>query len=128
MVKRYEILPEHTYNLDEKGFLMGKIHKSVKVFARYLFENGSLIGVNEDGNREWITLMAAICADGTWVPPTLIYAGVQGSLRDTWLDGFDTGAHHCNFAASPTGWTNDDLGFEWVQMFIQVLYWGTEAQ
>jgi hypothetical protein len=66
IIKRYDILPSNTFNLDEKGFLMGKIRKTCRVFAKHLFENGSLIGVNEDGNREWITLLAAICADGTW--------------------------------------------------------------
>ncbi|KAF1349519.1 hypothetical protein EJ07DRAFT_139946 [Lizonia empirigonia] len=30
-------------------------------------------GVIQDGNREWITVVAAICADGSALPPAIIY-------------------------------------------------------
>jgi hypothetical protein len=53
VIKRYDILPSNMYNLDEKGFLMGKIHKTCRVFAKHLFENGSLIESIESGSRYW---------------------------------------------------------------------------
>jgi hypothetical protein len=35
---KYNILPENTYNMDEKGFMMGSIGKSKRVFSRQMWE------------------------------------------------------------------------------------------
>ena len=79
--------------------------------------NGRVLGVNEDGNREWITLMATICADGTWGRPLLIYPSSAGALQDTWLTGVDPTQHNVAFSATASGWTNDVLGAQWLENF-----------
>jgi hypothetical protein len=40
-----------------------------------------------DGNRENITVMVTICADGETIPPTVIYKGQ--SFSTTWHEGND---------------------------------------
>jgi hypothetical protein len=35
-VEEYNILPENTYNMDEKGFLLGRITKAKRVFPKDL--------------------------------------------------------------------------------------------
>jgi hypothetical protein len=35
---RYGIEPRHTYNMDEKGILMGKINRSKRIFSRKVWE------------------------------------------------------------------------------------------
>jgi hypothetical protein len=59
--------------MDEKGFLIGVIQERKRVFNRLLAEQGKLLGACQDGNREWVTLIGCICADGTYVAPSIIY-------------------------------------------------------
>ena len=67
----------------------------------------------QPGNREWVTLIAAINAAGWSIPPFLIFAGQyhlsawyeEDILRD-WV-----------IAVSDNGWTNNKLGVEWLKHF-----------
>ena len=100
--------------MDEKGFLIGRLQKTQRIFGRELYERGNLTGAGQDGSREWITVVATICADGTRLSPALIYKAVSGNLQDTWLSDFDPDEHDCHFASSPKGWTSDELGYSWL--------------
>jgi AraC-like DNA-binding protein len=110
----YKISADNIYNMDEKGFLIGRLQKARRVFARELYERGTLAGAGQDGSREWITVVATICADGTRLSPALIYKAISGNLQDTWLDDFEPDEHDCHFASSPKGWTSDELGYSWL--------------
>ena len=70
--------------------------------------------VCQDGNREWITILATIYADGSHLSPGLIYQAISGNIQDTWLQDFDPTEQSCFFASSSTGWTNDSLGDSWL--------------
>jgi len=98
-----------------KGFLIGVLQKVQRVFTKEAFEKGNLLGAGQDGNREWITVLATICMDGTFLPPALIYQAVSGNVQDTWLDDFNPEEQSASFASSPSGWTNDILGLSWLQ-------------
>ena len=100
--------------MDEKGFLIGVLQKTHRVYSLKALKQGLLKGAGQDGNREWITLIGGICMDGTPLPPAIIYRAESGNLQDTWLDEFDPKESICYFAASKTGWTNDALGFSWL--------------
>jgi hypothetical protein len=69
---KYGILDEDTYNFDETGFQIG-VEGSVKVVT------ASEIRLNpigrQPGDREWITLIAAVNAVGWLVPPFFIFKG-----------------------------------------------------
>jgi hypothetical protein len=39
-IDKYNILPENTYNIDKKGFIIGLIEKSKRVFSRQMWEKG----------------------------------------------------------------------------------------
>ena len=118
LVKRkqeeYEIEPGNTYNMDEKGFLIGVLQKTRRIFTRSWNKQEKLQGACQDGNRTWITLLACICADGTSLPPALIYPAVSGDIQDSWLDDFNP-ADGTYFASSPTGWTNNKLALDWLE-------------
>lgn len=106
------------YNMDEKGFLIGVLSKMKRIFSRRRYEEGGMKQLIQDGNREWITTIATICADGTALSPGLIYQATTGLIQDSWLQDFDSNIHRCFFASSPSGWTNDELGYQWlVQIF-----------
>jgi hypothetical protein len=74
-----------------------------------------LPGTDQDGSREWVTLSATICADGSSLLPALIYKAVSGDLQDSWLQDYDPQEHACWFASSSNGWTSDELGLNWLQ-------------
>jgi hypothetical protein len=113
-IEEYKISADNMYNMDEKGFLIGRLQKTRRIFTRELYERGNLAGAGQDGSREWITVVATICADGTRLSPALIYKAMSGNLQDTWLNDFEPEEHDCHFASSPNGWTSNELGYSWV--------------
>lgn len=61
-----------------------------------------------------MSLLAAICAVASILPPALIYQGESGNLRDTWTD--DIGQDTTYFASTPTGWSNNKIERQWLEM------------
>jgi len=114
-IQQYKVQPKNMYNMDEKGFLLGVCQKTKRVFNRQLHEQGYLKGAGQAGNRDWITVLATICADGTHLPPAIIYEGKSGDVSNSWLEDFDPKHQVAFFAASPNGWTNDELGRNWLE-------------
>ena len=100
--------------MDEKGFLIGVLQKMQRVYSKEAFQKGNIVAAGQDGNREWITLIATICMDGSWIPPTLIYQAVSGDIQDTWVTEVDPKEHQVHFASTATGWTNENLGYKWL--------------
>ncbi|KAM4067733.1 DDE superfamily endonuclease [Hirsutella rhossiliensis] len=113
-IEKYDIVPCNTYNMDEKGFLLGVINRTKRVFTLDLKKQGKLLGALQDGNRSWITFVACICQDMTSLPPFLIYQGKPGQVQDSWLTDFDPEHQSAFFTTSETGWTNHELGKEWL--------------
>ncbi|KIK20325.1 hypothetical protein PISMIDRAFT_106027 [Pisolithus microcarpus 441] len=67
-----------------------------------------------DGNKETITVMVTICADGSTILPTCIYKGQT----------FSTNWHQDNtlqasVAYSNKGWTDGTIGWLWIKDFDQ---------
>jgi hypothetical protein len=48
--------------------------------------SGQVTKSKQDGNREFISILACISAIGKWIPPLLIYKGESGDLISTWVD------------------------------------------
>ena len=92
--------------MDEKGFFIGQINATKRVFSREMKSSGKIIGAGQSGNRSWVTFVACICQDGSSLSPFLIYQGKKGQVQDSWLDDFDPENHSAFFTTSPTGWTN----------------------
>ncbi len=100
--------------MDEKGFLLGLLQKTRRVFSLKHLDSGKLLDAGQDGNREWITLIATICMDMTDIPPSIIYQAISGNIQDSWLTEYDPKEQSCFFASSATGWTNDELAYSWL--------------
>ena len=101
--------------MDEKGFSLGTMTKQYRIFTKEAVQRKRVLGHSQDGNREWITILATICADGTWCPPAIIFAGKTEYCQDSWVDDVELGRHQASFATSPNGWTNDKLGVAWLE-------------
>ena len=100
-INQYNIEPRHTYNMDEKGFLIGITGRSKRVFSRRTWEKKEVRAAIQDGNREWITVLACVCADGSHLPPSLIYQAVAGSIQSSWVEEIKPGEHSVRITSSP---------------------------
>lgn len=104
---KYGILDDDTYNFDETGFQMGFISTAKVVTGS---EKPGKAPITQPGNREWVTVIEAVCAGGWAVYPMIIYAGKKNigawyeELPDKW-----------RIAVSENGWTNDKLGVFWLR-------------
>ena len=103
------------YNWDEKGFLIGVANRTNRIMTREAYDNGRVTHASQDGNKEFISLLACVGADGTVLPPALIYKGSSGDLQDTWLEDWDASEQEAFFAATENGWNCDALGLQWLQ-------------
>jgi hypothetical protein len=102
------------YNMDEKGFMLGTTGRSKRVFSKRLWQQKRTRQALQDGSREWISILASVCADGTMLSPGIIYEGKSG-IQNTWLQDLIPGEHHASFAHSASGWSNNNLGLAWLE-------------
>jgi hypothetical protein len=105
------IQPEDIYNFDETGFAMGLISTQKVVTRAEYYGRRPIL---QAGNREWVTAIEAICADGYSLPPCIIFKG-QVALAG-WFDNLPK---DWRFEVSNNGWTTDEIGLRWLQkLFI----------
>ena len=114
-MEEYDVQPEDIYNMDEKGFLIGILSKCKRIFSKESYIAEGTKQRLQDGNREWITTIACICADGTSLCPGLVHQSAANKLQDTWLQDFQYETHSCFFTSSASGWTNDEIGLAWLR-------------
>ena len=100
--------------MDEKGFLLGVLQKMMRVYTKETLKQGLLLGAKQDGSREWITLVGCCCADGTALPPSIIYQAKSEQVHDLWLNDWKPEEEEAYFSASESGWTNEEIGFSWL--------------
>lgn len=115
-IEKYNITAENIYNWDEKGFLIGRSSISKRVMSLQAYKQAKIKHVQQDGSREFISLLACICADGSVLPPALIYEGASNDLQSTWVEDLKEN-DKAYFAATATGWTCDQLGLSWLRKF-----------
>jgi hypothetical protein len=94
---------------------MGVCASKRRIVPKSKLQTGKTLGSAQDGSRQWTSLLACICADGSVLPPALIYQAESGDLMDTWLDDFDDSREQAYFTSSKKGWTNDELGLAWLK-------------
>jgi len=75
VVNKYEIKPQNMYNMDEKGVQLGVARREAVLVDR---DQKDVYAI-QNGNRELITIIECICADGIALRPTVIF---QGQRRD----------------------------------------------
>jgi hypothetical protein len=108
---KYGILDNDTYNFDETGFTMG-IGNRVKVVTASE-RRSEPIGVQQ-GDREWVTLIAAINAMGWAVAPYLIFKAKNHDV--SWYPDLKP---QWRIGVSSNGWTTNDIGVAWLRHFVE---------
>ena len=71
--------------------------------------------VSHDANREWATVIGVICADGSHLPPAVIYSADSDNVQANWVHDIDPETHSMYFSVSQSGWTNEGLGVAWLE-------------
>jgi hypothetical protein len=71
VMKEFNILPENLYNMDEKGIQLGI---GARITAMIDRDQQTVYSI-EDGNRELVTVIETICADGSVLHPSMIFQG-----------------------------------------------------
>jgi hypothetical protein len=77
VIKEYSIQLENLYNMDEKGIQLGI---GARITAMIDRDQKAVYSI-EDGNRELVTIIEAICADGSILHPSVIFQGVRRMLE-----------------------------------------------
>jgi len=81
-INKYGILPGDPYNFDETGFQMGLITTFMVVTASDRQGRPKQI---KPTNTQWVTLSQGACADGSTVPPFLVFKGKEHN--QAWFQG-----------------------------------------
>jgi hypothetical protein len=108
---QYSVKPSDIHNFDETGFQMGVASSSKVITGSERRTRPELV---QPGDREWVTVIQSICADGSYTPPFIIYKGrvhisawyEEASIPRNW-----------KLSVSENGWTNNALGLEWLKHF-----------
>ena len=111
-IQQYGIAEEDIYNMDETGFQMG-VASTAKVICGSETRDSYAKSI-QPGNREWITAIVAVSASGSVLPPQIIMAGKKHQSQ--WYSSIPK---DYRISMSENGWTNDHLGFEWLQEIFE---------
>jgi hypothetical protein len=118
VIEEYGILPENLYNMNEKGLQLGI---GARATAMIDCDQKTAYSV-KDGNRELVTVIETICADGSILHPSVIFQGVRWNSE--WGRNNPCNARFMLFqhersrpyklvnsiSISPNGWTDQELG------------------
>ncbi|RDB22968.1 hypothetical protein Hypma_009914 [Hypsizygus marmoreus] len=99
---------ELIYGADESGFQQGV---GTKEWA-YGGAKDSILHQQRSGSRENITVMVTICADGTSIPPAVIFKG-EG-YQVSWKQDNPLKA---SLGYSKKGYLDGEIGVEWIKQF-----------
>jgi hypothetical protein len=101
-MQKYNVEPHNIYNTDEKGFFVGRTTRSKRIFSKASLAQKDRTAALQDGNREWITLIACVRASSEALPPALIYQGTAG-IQSSWVDDLTAAKHEVFVGHSPIG-------------------------
>ena len=93
--------------MDETGFQIG-VALTIKVIYNLETKDSHAKSI-QPGNCEWITIIIAINAAGSILPPQIILAVKKHQSQ--WYSAIPK---EYRISMSENGWTNNGLGFEWL--------------
>jgi hypothetical protein len=84
-----------------------------RIITKKLYNSRKIKGAKQDGLREFISLLAAICTDSTKILSALIYKGISGDLQDSWLEDLKE-KQYAFFALLANGWSSNAFGLAYL--------------
>jgi hypothetical protein len=104
-IKDYKVLNINIWNIDEKGFLMRLANKA-RVICRRGRRNSRYTC---DGNRELITVLECVSAEGRLLPSIIVTKGAY-HYAGNHIRG--QGTPRSVYRHSATSWSTNELGLE----------------
>jgi hypothetical protein len=111
IIDKYGIQEDDIYNFDETGFLMGQISSEMVVTSS---DRRNRPRTTQQGNREWVTVIQGVGANGFAVPPYIIVAGKNH--LSSWYEHSPL-PRDWRIAVTSNGWTTNERCLEWIQHF-----------
>jgi len=106
---------QNIYNMDEKGCQRGGGKRSSR--RKYFYSRRQRTKYkHRSANLQLITIIEAICADGTALKPGFVFPG--SSFCPEWFEKHPDIVIldlNTSVATSPNGWTDDFIGAEWFE-------------
>ena len=105
-------------NFDEKGVMLGQAATArIIVSGKNSRERSKNRTVRQPGSRESVSIIETITADGSYLPPFLIWKGQQH--QETWyqITEQDERLRGYTYATSAKGWTDDSLGLHYIEHY-----------
>ncbi|KAG6995868.1 hypothetical protein FocnCong_v015214 [Fusarium oxysporum f. sp. conglutinans] len=110
-IAKYGIRSDDIWNFDETGFMMGVISSGIVVTSSERHVKPKSV---QPGNREWVTAIQAINAEGQAIDPFIVVAG-QYHLAN-WYRESNLPASWA-IATTQNGRTDNETGLEWLKHF-----------
>jgi DDE superfamily endonuclease/Tc5 transposase DNA-binding domain/helix-turn-helix, Psq domain len=102
----FNIKLENIYNIDESGFAIGEKEASRCIINSDIRQQFQA----KPGRQEWVSVLECICADGTIVPPLVIFKAEK--LSTQWIPASIHGSWRFN--CNSKGWTSNEHGLDWL--------------
>ena len=109
VIDEYNIRKENMYNMDESGFAIGTIEAS-KVIIDTQSSSNLIYHQAQPSRQEWVTSVEYICADGSALPPLIIFEA-ENFCRD-WVPA--NAPKDWGYSNNSQGWTSNMHGAEWL--------------
>ena len=97
----------NVYNMDESGFSIGSINATHIIINKQL----RIKYQAQPGRQEWVSVIECICADGTAIPPLVVFRGEN--LSSSWIPANISG--DWRFSCNSRGWTSNVHALEWLR-------------
>lgn len=110
VVDEHKLTANRIFNVDETGISCVPKTQSKIVAAKGRKQVGVLASAERGQN---ITAEICVCADGSYMPPMLIFPRMK--MKPELLDGAPPGAIA---ACHPSGWMQTDIFFNWFKNFV----------
>jgi DDE superfamily endonuclease/Tc5 transposase DNA-binding domain/helix-turn-helix, Psq domain len=106
VLAEFNIKLENIYNMDESGFAIGEKEASRCIINSNIRQQFQA----KPGRQEWVSVLECICADGTIVPPLVIFKAEK--LSTQWIPASIHGSWRFN--CNSKGWTSNEHGLDWL--------------
>jgi hypothetical protein len=107
LIRECNIKRENIYNMDETGSSIGTLQRKHVIVNKMEQAQGKI----EPGRQEWVTVVECICADGSSIPPLIIFKGENFNCQ--WIP--TNSSEDWYYACNSKGWTSNEHAMEWLQ-------------
>jgi hypothetical protein len=107
VLAEFNIKPENIYNMDESGFAIGEKEAGRVIINAHIRQKFQA----KPGRQEWVTVVECVCADGSHVPPLVIFKAEN--LSTQWIPASIHG--NWRFNCNSKGWTSNEHGLDWLK-------------